>query len=84
MVTVADGPLPGGAVLRGTGRILEYLGKPVSEVGWLRIWIAELGGEIQADCLLRSGFMNTTLHRCQFAIGVERPYIGGIMVCLGV
>lgn len=50
---------------------------PIDKVGWQRIWIAEdEDGNILADCLLRSGFMESTAHRCQFAIGVEREARG--------
>ncbi|MGZ3734009.1 MAG: N-acetyltransferase family protein [Bdellovibrionota bacterium] len=57
-------------------KMLEAITAPLSRPGWQRIWIAEIGGEIVADCLLRSSHMMPTLHRCQFAIGVERTARG--------
>ncbi len=49
---------------------------PVGEMGWQRAWVAEMGGEIVADAMLRSGLMSTTQHRCQFGIGLERSARG--------
>ena len=50
---------------------------PLPAIGWQRIWIAEdTNGLVRADCLVRSGFMDATAHRCQFAIGVERSARG--------
>jgi RimJ/RimL family protein N-acetyltransferase len=45
-------------------------------IGWQKVWIAVENGEIVADCLLRSGQMPATAHRCQYAIGIERAYRG--------
>lgn len=59
------------------GKVAEALELPLPRIGWQRIWIAENEkGEIVADCLLRSGFMEATAHRCQYAIGVERSARG--------
>lgn len=41
-------------------------------IGWQKVWVAVHEGEIVADCLLRSGQMPSTAHRCQYAIGLER------------
>lgn len=57
-------------------KIVAAMETPISEVGWQRIWIAEIGGEVVADVLLRSGHMPTTNHRCQMGIGVERSARG--------
>jgi GNAT superfamily N-acetyltransferase len=54
----------------------EGLALPLDRVGWLRLWVAEHEGRVVADALLRSGFLPTTGHRCQFAIGIERPHRG--------
>ena len=55
----------------------EALELPYPRIGWQRIWIAEdSSGRVLADCLLRSGFMEAAAHRCQYAIGVERPARG--------
>jgi ribosomal protein S18 acetylase RimI-like enzyme len=53
-------------------KMVRELEAPLGRPGWVRVWIAELGGEIVADSLIRSAHLKTARHRCQFAIGVER------------
>ncbi len=55
---------------------MAELEAPVGKPGWVRIWIVELGGEVVADALVRSSHMKTAQHRCQFAIGIQRPARG--------
>lgn len=57
-------------------KMVEGLGKPLTEMGWLRAWIAEEGGEVLGDVLLRSSYFAPSLHRCQLSIGVERAARG--------
>lgn len=58
-------------------KLVAELELPLPRIGWQRLWIAEDDtGNIVADCLLRSGFMESTAHRCQYAIGVERSARG--------
>jgi RimJ/RimL family protein N-acetyltransferase len=53
-------------------KLHDAMKAPLDRSGWQRLWIAELDGKIVGDAGVRSSFMNTTLHRCQFSIGVER------------
>lgn len=58
-------------------KLAEALQAPLDRPGWQRLWIAiEDDGRVLADCLIRSSFMDTTQHRCQYAIGVERSARG--------
>ena len=57
-------------------KLLEGLKASLDCTGWQRAWIAVLEGQIVGDAVVRSGFMNATLHRCQFSIGVERSARG--------
>ena len=57
-------------------KLMEALHSPLEGAGWQRIWIAEREGQIVGDSVVRASFMNTTQHRCQFAIGIERAARG--------
>jgi len=56
--------------------MLEAISAPISGTTWQRIWIAEVGGEVVGDALLRASHMAATAHRCQFGIGIERAARG--------
>ncbi len=63
---------------------LEALGRPVSEKGWQRCWVAMVdddpvgtAGRIVGHVELKGSGLSTGLHRCELGIGIERPYRGG-------
>lgn len=57
-------------------KMVEAFSAPVSGLGWQRVWIAEIGGEVVGDVMLRASHMAATAHRCQFGIGIERAARG--------
>jgi GNAT superfamily N-acetyltransferase len=57
-------------------KLVDALHAPLEGGGWQRIWVAEHEGQILGDSVVRASFMNTTQHRCQFALGIERSARG--------
>ena len=59
-----------------SGLKVSALSLPLTDCGWERWWVAWSGAEIVGHVDIKSGGLNTQLHRCELGIGIERDYRG--------